>query len=377
LKLGTILLRDAIISLGQLEAGLRAQVLYGGKLGTNLVELGFVDLDTLGTYLGRITGLPVASKDHFENAPAESIAHFERGLAELYMAFPLGADRDTPEALAVAVADPSDQTSLEQLAAQCECPIVPYIAPELRIYFYLEKHFDVERKARFVRAGTRRELHSMDDRRRSQPPHGIEMPPVVRFEPTRKPDAAPAPAEPPKLPERPAPHSSFDEIIDTFEAATTRDQIGRALTEFAVGRFDACVVFLLRDANALGWRVYTVGNTSSRADIETLSLPLGGASALQAAHDSRATYRGSAPAAGKPIETKLWKAIGTIVEPGEMLVVPVLVKARVVNLIYVHNEGPDHLFDAHVEEITRVGQHASAAYLRLIQDAKNGARADE
>ena len=37
MKLGTLLLRNAAISLSQLESALRTQVLYGGRLGTNLV----------------------------------------------------------------------------------------------------------------------------------------------------------------------------------------------------------------------------------------------------------------------------------------------------------------------------------------------------
>jgi len=198
----------------------------------------------------------------------------------------------------------------------------------------------------------------------------------VRFEP-KKPKPAPAPAQtPPARPARPAPRMSFDDVAATITNADTRDEIGRALTEFAVGRFDACVVFLLRDANALGWRVYTVGNTGSRAAIEALSLPLGGASALQAAHDARTSYRGAPPTAGRPIESKLWKTLGVTEEPREMLVVPVVVKARVVNLVYVHNEGADHIPDEHVEELTRIAQLATDAYARMIQAAKTGARAD-
>ena len=372
-KLGTLLLRDAVISLGQLEAALRAQVLYGGRLGTNLVELGFVDLDTLGVYLGRISGAPVASRDRFERAPAASIQTFDRELAELYVAFPLGADPDNPEALAVAPADPTDDDSVSQLAGQCECPIVPYIAPELRIYYHLEKHFGLRRKARFVRAGVRREApHALDERRRAQPAHGIEMPPAVRFEPKKRADTEPrglagadaAAAAPPA--ERPAPRATADEIAALLGEAESRDAIATAFTEYAVGRFDACVVFLLRDANAIGWRAHTLASTAARDDIEALSLPLGGASGLQAAHDSRAPYRGAPPTAGRPIETRLWQALGVSRAPRELLVVPVLVKARVVNLVYAHNEG-GRLDDAHVEELTRLAGPASDAYVPLIQ----------
>ena len=53
MKLGTLLLRNAAIGLAQLEAALRNQVLYGGRLGTNLVELGFIDLEMLTMCTGK------------------------------------------------------------------------------------------------------------------------------------------------------------------------------------------------------------------------------------------------------------------------------------------------------------------------------------
>ncbi len=364
MKLGTLLLRDAVISLAQLEAALRAQVLYGGKLGTNLIELGFIDLDTLGAYLGRVTGIPVASKQRFEAAPAADIERFESDLAELYVAFPLGDDDAGPGALAVALADPTDQTSIEQLAAQCERPIVPYIAPELRIYYYLEKHFGVARKARFVRTGTR-QSEPEDNRRRTQPAHGMEMPPAVRFEPkTRK------PPKPPPPPAKLEPRVELDDCIRAMDAAESRDQIADAIIDYTVGRFDAAVVFLLRDANAFGWRVFTANSSISADEIEQLSLPLGGASVLQAAHDSRGPYRGPALTAGRPVESKLWEALHVSADPTEMLTVPVMLKTRVVNLVYAHTETTPHVSDDYVDGLTQIARHASEAYTRLITRAK-------
>jgi len=365
MKLGTLLLRDAVISLGQLEAALRAQVLYGGKLGTNLVELGFLDLDALGAYLGRVTGTPVASRAQFEETSAATIGQFESNLAELYVAFPLGDDPGAPGGLAVALADPTDETSIDQLAAQCGRPIVPYIAPELRIYYYLEKHFGIARKARFVRTGTG-QSEPGDNRRRTQPPHGMEMPPAVRFEPKKK-AAKPA---------RPAPPATFEPRVDTdacihaMEAAESREQIADAIIEYAVGRFDAAVVFLLRDSNAFGWRVFTANSSVSADEIEQLSLPLGGASVLQAAHDSHGPYRGPALTAGRPVEAKLWEALHVSVDPAEMLVVPVMLRTRVVNLVYAHTESTAHVSDDHVDGITHIARHASEAYSRLIKRAK-------
>src|SRR6478735_1557267 len=68
MKLGTLLLRNAAIGLAQLEAALRNQVLYGGRLGTNLVELGFIDLEMLSTYLAELSGFPIATPTLLDDA---------------------------------------------------------------------------------------------------------------------------------------------------------------------------------------------------------------------------------------------------------------------------------------------------------------------
>ncbi|HEY0193109.1 MAG TPA: hypothetical protein VGC42_18455, partial [Kofleriaceae bacterium] len=68
MKLGTLLLRNAAIGLSQLEAALRNQVLYGGRLGTNLVELGYLDLEMLSVYLAELSGFPIATPTLLDQA---------------------------------------------------------------------------------------------------------------------------------------------------------------------------------------------------------------------------------------------------------------------------------------------------------------------
>ena len=43
MKLGTALVKEGVITPEQLEEALKAQVIFGGKLGTNLIELGYLD----------------------------------------------------------------------------------------------------------------------------------------------------------------------------------------------------------------------------------------------------------------------------------------------------------------------------------------------
>ncbi|MEO7730494.1 MAG: hypothetical protein ABIY55_05940, partial [Kofleriaceae bacterium] len=59
-RLGELLVAAGLLTVEQVEQAVRAQVMWGGRLGTNLVELGYIDLDKLATALSRQHGIPAA-----------------------------------------------------------------------------------------------------------------------------------------------------------------------------------------------------------------------------------------------------------------------------------------------------------------------------
>jgi hypothetical protein len=94
---------------------------------------------------------------------------------------------------------------------------------------------------------------------------------------------------------------------------------------------------------------------------------------FQAAHDSVRPYRGGPASAGRATEKQLWEAVGAATEPADMLVVPVAVKQRVINLIYVHGVDGGPLRDDHAAELCALAERAADAYRRLIAEAKRAA----
>lgn len=358
MKLGTLLLRNAAIGLAQLEAALRNQVLYGGRLGTNLVELGFLDLEQLSSHLAELTGFPVATPTLLDDADGELLRQLGPDDAHRLRAIPL-ALLETGR-VAVAMVDPTDPAETEALAAKLERPISPYVVPELRALYYLEKHFGAPRRARFVRIARPGTESGSDERRRQQPAGGIAMPPTFTLEPRRRrassQGALPAPV-PVTL--------GFESACERIETAANRDALADTIAEYGRGRCDALVIFIVREGNAIGWRA----SVPTRDPIERLSLPLGGISALQSAHDSASTYFGPPPSQTRPIETALWAALGADPPPAEVLVVPVPVKQRIVNLVYLHTLGgrpPATL----VEELQELAMRAEASYMRMIRAAR-------
>jgi hypothetical protein len=364
-KLGTLLLRNAAIGLSQLEAALRNQVLYGGRLGTNLVELGFLDLEVLSAYLAELTGLPIATPTLLDDADKALLDKIGSDDAHRLRAIPLGHVGDG--VAAVAMVEPADPIALETLHARLGATISPYVVPELRALYYLEKHFGTPRRARFIRtarAGSDPGELVGDDRRKQQPAGGIAMPPTLTLEPRRRRTSSQVPlthAVPTAL--------SYGATCERIDTAQNRDQIADAFVDYAKGRCDALVVFLIRDGNAMGWRGYVAPPTRPTKPFEELSLPLGGISALQTAHDSGQTYLGASPSPARPIETSLWGSLGADPPPVEVLVVPVLVKQRPVNLLYAHTLGgtPPQVL---ITELQDLAARAQTAYLRLIRQTR-------
>jgi hypothetical protein len=370
-KLGTLLLRNAAIGLSQLEGALRNQVLYGGRLGTNLVELGFIDLELLSAYLAELSGLPIATPTLLDDASPHLLARLGADDAHRLRAIPLGYLGEAREAsppgesdtIAVAFADPSDTAAIAHVAARLGAKIAPYVVPELRALYYLEKHFGLPRRARFLRPAQARPDGDGKERRRSQPAHGMVMPPALTLEPRRK-RASTTPGAAPGVPIA----VSFEAACGRIDTAPHRERIAEVFVDYARGRCDALVVFLIRDGNALGWRGFVAPPAVPKAPIEELSLPLGGASSLQSAHDAGQPFVGPPPATARPTEHRLWGALGSA-DPAAVVVVPILVKQRVVNLVYAHTlagSASPELADELIELATR----AQTSYLRLIRQAR-------
>jgi len=369
MKLGTLLLRNAAIGLSQLEAALRNQVLYGGRLGTNLVELGFIDLELLGSYLAELSGFPIATPTLLETVDTRLIDKLGSDDAHRLRAIPLGYLGDGRDTVAVALVEPTHTETLDELRVRFDAAITPYVVPELRALYYLEKHFGLPRRARFIRSGRAgSESDTGTDRRRTQPAQGMVMPPAFTLEPRRR------RASQAQLPSDRASSSSlaitYGAACERIDTAETREAIADALCDYAKGRVEVLLIFLIRDGNALGWRGYVTQPESLKVPIEELSLPLGGASALQSAHDSCEPFIGPAPSAARPVETQLWAAIGTThPEPTDMIVVPIMVKQRAVNLMYAHLTGTP-VARSLIEELTDLAARCQTSYLRLIRQAR-------
>jgi len=408
-RLGELLVHRGAVAPDQLEEALRAQQFFGARLGTNLVELGFVDLDALTAALAEQLGLAGALKPHFEAIRPGAIALLPRKLAEMHVAIPLGLAKGNERQLVVAFREPRDIAGIDAVAFATGKRVTAAIAPELRMYYYLEKYYGIRRKSRYVRlqsntAGT-------EAVRRPIPGSAIDAfaPPVAPPAPrvsgsvSEAPSMEPAPTLGPDVPDgdiniaavlgdadtlRPTPEppgrpvrqtgpvSILPAAIDAREAsarmnaAERRDEIGDALVGFLRSSFGCGLVLIAKDDMVLGWKGFGPPGIDP-ALVEGIALPLRSASMLKSAFESRSVFFGPPPYEGAALQGRLWKLLKLPQPPAEVLVVPIKLKERVVNLVYAHAQDGGALPVDPANTLLGLCNVAATGYARLIQRTKN------
>ncbi|MCY1014908.1 hypothetical protein [Pyxidicoccus sp. MSG2] len=147
-KLGALLVRKGLITQSQLDEALKAQLIYGGRLGTNLVELDIIDIDTLAMVLGEQSRYPIAQEADFAAVTDATLALLSAALAEKHQAFPLGQEG---RRLKVAMVNPMELRDTDALSFATGLRIVPYVAPELRVFHFQAQRYDLKRESRYIR----------------------------------------------------------------------------------------------------------------------------------------------------------------------------------------------------------------------------------
>ena len=398
------------------------QVVYGRKLGTNLIQLGVLDLETLSSALAEQLQVPAALVKHFDFIMPRTLAMLPVHIVSKYQVIPLGVlTSEWSRPLVVAFVDPHDVESRDNVAFCAGSRIMPSVAPELRIAYYLEKFYGVTRDQRFLRVGAPlgqwqkgynpvpgSEGLDLDltgggaDRRRyiqPNPPLPDEAWPPQTASPTPPPpatvprrrapqesiaipiieevpeDRVPAQSTPPIAPATPSAGAtpapvSLHRAVQMLAGAGSRDEIGDILVGHFIERFGGGLALIVRDAMVLGWKGFVPGLTASQ--LEGIALPLAVPSMFARVCESREVFAGVPPEDGAMLQGRFFKLLGEG-EPIEVAVAPVVLKERVVLIAY--GQRTQVPTDAEPPEtgLAELCAAASAALVRLIQDKKRRA----
>jgi hypothetical protein len=366
-RIGDLLVRQGLIQPRELEEALEAQVLVGARLGTNLVEALVIDLDDLAEALGEQHGLPPAKKQHFERADLSVQARLSPRLAGTWHAVPLGAVDGGR--IAVAVLDPLPPEGVEAISGALGAPIVQAIAPELRLFYELERGFGLRRPNRLVR------VPPTGDMEPDEVAPKVERRRYVRTLSTN-PGSAPIarvavqtiamPAD--EDGELPTPIASFSDALRAIRRATGRDRVAEVALE-AIRRgtseaASAAIIFVIRKNVAFGWRGYC---ERAGARLDDVAVPLAEASVLSAPLH-RGPYAGPAPSHPTVIDEQLWSLLGA--SPRSYAVAPVDVGRRTSCLLYAHSPADDTFTAVTGHRLSELAQSMSTAFEFLIRAAE-------
>jgi len=110
-KLGQILIASSIITEDQLKQALNAQKREGGRLGTNLVKLGFITEERLVAFLSKQYGVPAINLSEYkiDNAVLKLVP---ADMAKKYLIMPVARVGAT---LTIAMADPSNVFAIDDV----------------------------------------------------------------------------------------------------------------------------------------------------------------------------------------------------------------------------------------------------------------------
>ena len=408
MKLGEMLVRDGRLSEPQLVAALGFQARDGARLGTVLVEHGFIDLEALTVYLGLELGIPIATGAMLERAKRAAVRLLQPAQAFKHKCVPLVVqDRQ----LIAAIEDPHDFATLEALNATTGYRVLPRVAPELRIYYYIERYYGVARPARFVKfgdsprgdetaidaglpapplpglppvpaapisaPGPRPRLRSMKLVKLFDDSEALELEAADLIDTLDADETASAEATPNATPLRPslllptyattpqvAPTPiSADVALRELARATDRNRIVEILLGYAAAMFDAAVVFTVRDNFAFGWRA--IGDLPGYANVENVLMPLEAPSVVQSAIAAEGhVFHG--PLAPSTVNSYLYKVLGCA-EPPIVTAGAITIGKRVVNVLYGHASS---LSPLQLQVLQQLCKTAAEAYARLIAVSK-------
>jgi type IV pilus assembly protein PilB len=136
-RIGELLLKEKRITPAQLQEALNYQKTNGGKLGLNLVKLGFVRDDEITALLSKQYGVPSINLGEFEIDPG-IIKLIPAETAHKYQVVPLSRSGTT---LTIAMTDPTNVFAMDDIKFMTGFNVEPVVASEAGVLNAIAKYY--------------------------------------------------------------------------------------------------------------------------------------------------------------------------------------------------------------------------------------------
>jgi hypothetical protein len=124
-RLGELLVEGGLITPSQLQSAVTHQKIARGRLGSNLVALGYISEEVLMDFLSRQTGVPQMDLRSIE-VPEPVLKLVPQRLAEQFTVLPIRLKE--PKSLVLAMSDPSDLNAIDSARFASGLSIEPVVA---------------------------------------------------------------------------------------------------------------------------------------------------------------------------------------------------------------------------------------------------------
>lgn len=376
-RLGEYLLAEQLLTKQQLEQAIEQQSLYGGRLGTSLIELGLIDELEMARILSQQQRLHFIKPQRLMQVVDRIINLIPRKTALKYQVVPYHKDG---KRLYVAINDAANLARLDELSFQLDHIIVPLAIPEIRLMMALNKHYGMPLSPRFdtiaaqLNSGTAvkvlphipepssqllQESAAGTDTTASEdaeiPPDSESWPLLGESEDAGDMDIAD------DYVEHSRPDSAGQRLGDFLEAlvnAVERDQIAHALMSYLEQQVSDCALLMVRAGSINGWRI--AGEKRQQLFLR-LTISCSEESVFQTLVEQRTAYQG--PLSDCPANRRLQACFNGPPAP-HALALPLVIRDRLVSILYL--QGDAHILDEHRADIEYLAAKLEMAFKLLI-----------
>lgn len=448
MRLGELLVQDKLLSREALEEALESQVVHGGRLGTNLLELGLLSEADLAKALGKLHQVAFASGVMTPDPRALGLV--ELAFADDKDVLPMRVDQTR---ISVACINPHDLATMDAIGFRTGKRVVPVVIPEFRMNQLLRKHCKAFRPLRAIDMETVRPSRTLAAKTEKAPsadlmsedefqslyakvlsgeteaaePQGasaedeavlegvlLEEPEVEAAAasgrapaplpvpaphpvpaavpvaapvpapttlagqaPAARPVAAPMPVPAPapapvaaapvaaRPPEPPPTPLSFADAQKALSQSEDREDVAKTVLRFALGKWNRSLLLNVQGPLVTGW--HGVGQGIRDKAIRRIAVALRGQSSFKLVCDTRSHFIG--PLRRDAGTAVFYKMLGGDY-PTTAVMLPLLVRGRVVHILYVDN-GPGQVTPPDIGELLILGQSVARSYDALIRRRKS------
>src|SRR5499433_407967 len=143
-RIGELLLKEKKITPDQLQQALATQKANGGKLGYNLVKMGFVKDEEITALLSKQYGVPSINLAQFQIDPAV-VKLVPPETAQKYQIIPLSR---SGASLTIAMTDPTNVFAMDDIKFMTGYNVEPVVASEIAITEAVQKYYPMKAGAK-------------------------------------------------------------------------------------------------------------------------------------------------------------------------------------------------------------------------------------